>query len=56
MIEILRFTFESFGHFVGVCFLICLCGFWLGVIVTPLGNIGRPQKHVVTTYESTHKM
>jgi len=22
MIEILRFTMESFGHFVGVCFLI----------------------------------
>jgi len=31
MLEILKFTFESFGHFVGVCFLIAW--FFLGIIL-----------------------
>jgi hypothetical protein len=37
MVEILRFTFESFGHFVGVCFLIILIGVMIALIAAAYG-------------------
>jgi hypothetical protein len=33
MLEVLKFTFESFGHFVGVCFLIAWVLGWCAAIV-----------------------
>ena len=56
MIEVLQFTFDSFGHFCGICFLISLCGFWVNVISVQLSKIGRPRKHIKTTYTNTHKL
>lgn len=56
MIEILQFTLASFGHFIGVCVLICLIGSFLVATAQQLGKMGRPRKHVKTTYEQSHKL
>lgn len=45
MLEVLKFTFESFGHFIGVCFLIawiCAC---VSLCVALIVEQYKPNKH-----------
>lgn len=48
MLEVLKFTFESFGHFVGVCFLIAWIFIGVCCVVAALGfalDNYKPGKH-----------
>lgn len=48
MLEILKFTFESFGHFIGVCFLIAWIFLGIILVVIAFGfalDNYKPNKH-----------
>jgi len=46
MIEILHFACQSYGNFFGTVVILCVIGFWLVIIASHLGKIGRPHKEV----------
>jgi hypothetical protein len=56
MIEILHFACESFWNFFGTIIILCVIGFWLVIVASHLGRIGRPRKHTKFSMKDTHKL